>query len=408
MKDYCIFESTMEMLVSRYKNLLKSINLDFKRSLYALINWDARAICILGARGTGKSTLMLQYLKENLPENESLYLSLDDLYFKQHSLIDVAERFIQMGGKYLFMDEVHKYNDWQAAVKNLYDFYPDLKMVISGSSILPLQKSQVDLSRRLVYYELPELSFREYLGLKKGISIPVFTITDLTANHREVADRIVALLPHPLADFEQYLQQGAYPFFLESEKDYVTKLNQLINVIIDYDLPEGKDISTSTQAKLKKLLYILSTAVPFSPNVSKLAEKTETTRPIILEMLHLLEISRLIRNLRNSSQGVSYLNKPDKIYLANTNLIYALAHENQNKGNVRETFFYNQLSNAGRKVTFPIAGDFLIDGKYLFEIGGKTKDFNQIANLSDSFIAADDIEYGFGNKIPLYLFGFLY
>lgn len=408
MKDYCIFESTMEILVSRYKNLLKSINLNFKRSLYGLINWDARAICILGARGTGKSTLMLQYLKENLPENESLYLSLDDLYFKQHSLINVAERFIQMGGKYLFMDEVHKYNDWQAAVKNLYDFYPDLKMVISGSSILPLQKSQVDLSRRLVYYELPELSFREYLGLKKGISIPVFNITDLTANHREVADRIVALLPRPLADFERYLQQGAYPFFLESEQDYVTKLNQLINVIIDYDLPEGKDISTSTQAKLKRLLYILSTAVPFSPNVSKLAEKTETTRPIILEMLHLLEISRLIRNLRNSSQGVSYLNKPDKIYLANTNLIYALAQENQKKGNVRETFFYNQLSNAGRKVTIPIAGDFLIDGKYLFEIGGRNKDFSQIADPPDSFIAADDIEYGFGNKIPLYLFGFLY
>lgn len=405
---FCIFENTMEILVSRYKNLLKSIKLDFKRGLYSQINWDARAICILGARGTGKSTLMLQFLKENLPENESLYLSLDDLYFKQHSLTDVAERFVQMGGKYLFLDEVHKYGDWQAAIKNLYDFYPDLKMVISGSSILPLQKSQVDLSRRLVYYELPELSFREYLGLKKGIFIPVSNITDLTANHRKVADRIIALLPHPLADFEQYLQEGVYPFFLESEKDYVTKLNQLINVIIDYDLPEGKDISTSTQAKLKKLLYILSTAVPFSPNVSKLAEKTETTRPIILEMLHLLEISRLIRNLRNSSQGVSYLNKPDKIYLANTNLIYALAQENQNKGNVPETFFYNQLSNAGRKVTFPIAGDFLIDEKYLFEIGGKNKDFSQIVNLPDSFIAADDIAYGFGNKIPLYLFGFLY
>lgn len=398
----------MESLIARYKNLLRSVKLDFKRNLYHQINWGSRAICILGARGTGKSTLMLQYLKENLPENQSLYISLDDLYFKHQGLVDVAERFIQMGGKYLFLDEVHKYGDWQAAVKNLYDFYPDLKIVISGSSILPLQKSQVDLSRRLVYYELSELSFREYLALKHQIKVSPIDLNSLLQNHQDFTNKVIDVLPHPLVEFEQYLKQGSYPFFKEGEQDYISKINQLINVIIDYDLPEGKDISTATQAKLKKLLYILSTAVPFSPNITKLAEKTETTRPRLLEMLHLLETSRLIRNLRNSSHGVSMMNKPDKIFLSNTNLIYALAHENQNKGNVRETFFYNQLANSKRTVTYPQQGDFLIDDKYLFEIGGKNKDFSQIANLPDSFIAADDLEYGLGNKIPLYLFGFLY
>lgn len=398
----------MESLITRYKNLLRSVKLDFKRNLYHQINWDARAICILGARGTGKSTLMLQYLKENLPENQSLYISLDDLYFKQKGLVEVAERFIQLGGKYLFLDEVHKYGDWQAAVKNLYDFYPDLKMVISGSSILPLQKSQVDLSRRLVYYELPELSFREYLSLKHQIVVSPVNLNFLLIKHQELSSKLIEVLPHPLAEFEQYLQYGAYPFFKEGQQDYISKINQLINVIIDYDLPEGRDISTATQAKLKKLLYILSTAVPFSPNITKLAEKTETTRPRLLEMLHMLETSRLIRNLRNSSHGISMMNKPDKIFLSNTNLIYALAFENQNKGNVRETFFYNQLANSGKSVTYPQQGDFMIDDKYLFEIGGKNKDFSQIANLPNSFIAADDLEYGLGNKIPLYLFGFLY
>lgn len=398
----------MEALISRYRNLLKSIHTGFKRNLYHQINWEARAICILGARGTGKTTLMLQFLKENLPENESLYLSLDDLYFKQNNLVEVGEKFIQLGGKYLFLDEVHKYADWQAAVKNLYDFYPDLKLVISGSSIVQLQKSQADLSRRLVYYELAELSFREFLAMKHQVLISNFSLEDLLKYHQEMSGSVTGKIPHPLAEFEKYLRYGAYPFFQEGEKDYVAKINQLINVIIDYDLPEGKDISTSTQAKLKKLLYFISTSVPFSPNITKLAEKTETTRPRLLEMLHLLETSRLIRNLRNSSQGISMMNKPDKVFLSNSNLIFALAQENQNKGNVRETFFYNQVANSGNSVTYPLQGDFLVNDRFHFEVGGKSKNFNQIANLPDSYIAADDFEYSLGNKIPLYLFGFLY
>lgn len=398
----------MEELIIRYRNLLLSVKTDFNRSHYSKINWNGRAICILGARGTGKSTMMLQYLKKNLPLDKSLYLSLDDLYFKYNSLVDIAERFYQLGGRNLLLDEVHKYEDWQRAVKNIYDFYPDLKLIISGSSILALQKSQADLSRRLVYYELPELSFREYLVLKLKIRIEQFDIHHILKDHQKIVDQILTLVPDVMLQFENYKKTGAYPFFLEGEKDYVTKINQLINVIIDYDLPEGKDISTNTQAKLKKLLYLLSTSVPFSPNITKLAEKTETTRPRLLEMLHMLEVSKLIKNLRSSSKGISLMNKPDKIYLSNTNLIYALALENQNQGNIRETFFYNQLENSGAILTTAKQGDFLVNNQFEFEIGGKNKTFNQIANIPDSYIAADEMLYGMGNKIPLYLFGFLY
>lgn len=398
----------MEGLVNRYRNLLQSVKTDFKRSHYNKINWNSRAICILGARGTGKSTLMLQYLKENLLLDQSLYLSLDDLFFKQNSLVDLAERFYQLGGRNLLLDEVHKYEDWQSAVKNIYDFYPDLKLIISGSSILALQKSKADLSRRLVYYELPELSFREYLSLKLKIELEKYDLNKILKDHQKLIDPILTSVPDVMLHFEHYKKTGAYPFFLEDERDYVSKINQLINVIIDYDLPEGKDISTSTQAKLKKLLYLISTSVPFSPNITKLAEKTDTTRPRLLEMLHMLEVSKLIKSLRSSSKGISMMNKPDKIYLSNTNLIYALALENQNSGNIRETFFYNQLENSGATLTTAKNGDFLINNQFEFEVGGKNKTFDQIANIPNSYIAADEMLHGVGNKIPLYLFGFLY
>lgn len=398
----------MEALINKYLSHLKTIKSDFKRSLIDTINWESRGICVTGARGTGKSTLMLQYIKENLKEKEALYLSLDDLYFKQNSLVDVADKFIQQGGKFLFLDEVHKYEDWQLAVKNIYDFNVGLKLVLSGSSILALQKSVGDLSRRLVYYELPELSLREYIALKSNIVLPQYSITDILFNHEAITNKITETLPLPLAELSGYLKYGAYPFFKEGEKDYFIKINQLINLIIDYDLPYGKDISVVTQSKLKKLLYILSTSVPFTPNISKLAEKTETTRLQLLEFLHLLEASRLVRNLRSSTIGISMMNKPEKIYLHNTSLITALAEDTAEKGNLRETFVLSQLQNAGLKITFPKNGDFLINEKYLLEVGGKQKNRKQILSEKNAFIISDDLVYGYGNRIPMYLLGFLY
>ncbi|WP_028298898.1 ATP-binding protein [Olivibacter sitiensis] len=398
----------MEVLTNKYRALLRHTRVGFVRELNNKVNWNARAICIEGARGTGKSTLMLQHIKANLPLDRTLYLSLDDLYFKQHTLTDVAEMFYQQDGRHLFLDEVHKYPDWQREVKNLYDFKPDLQLVVSGSSILALQRSDADLSRRLLHYHLPELSLREFIALKEKVILPAFALDDLLQNHQAIVDEVKDALPSPLKFFREYLSYGAYPIFLEGEKDFAIRMNQLINVIIDYDLPEARPIEPGTQAKLKRLLYIISTAVPFTPNITNLARQVETSRSRLLEMLYLLEKAKLIYNLRSASFGISLMNKPEKIFLHNTSLIIALAEGQPNPGNLRETFFFTQLDGAGHRVTYPKTGDFLIDDRYTFEIGGKGKGNKQIAQNKNAFLVLDDIEYGSANRIPLWLFGFLY
>ena len=398
----------MDALINKYRSLLQQTAKGFTRSLAHKINWEARAVCIEGARGTGKSTLMLQHIKEHLPLDETLYLSADDLYFKQHTLTEVAERFYQQGGRHLFLDEVHKYADWQREVKNLYDFYPTLRLVVSGSSIVALQQSEADLSRRLLRYHLPELSLREFVALKYGIALPIYSLGDILANHTALVDELKSDLPSPLRTFQEYVTFGAYPFFMEGESDYLVRLNQLINVIIDYDLPEAKPIEPGTQAKLKKLLYILSTAVPFTPNIARLSEQVGTSRSRLLEMLDLLEKAQLIFNLRSASFGISLMNKPEKIFMHNTSLITALAEGQPNKGNIRETFFYTQLAGANHRITYPKTGDFYIDNRYTVEIGGKNKETKQIAATDDPYLVMDDIEYGTVRKIPLWLFGFLY
>ncbi|WP_276091053.1 AAA family ATPase [Pedobacter sp. JY14-1] len=398
----------MEALINKYRRLLSIDISGYRRSLNDKINWDARAICIEGARGTGKSTLMLQRIKSALPLDLTLYTSLDDLYFRQNSLVDVAERFYSLGGRYLFLDEVHKYNDWQTAVKNIYDFLPEMNLVISGSSILELQRSRADLSRRVLHYHLPELSFREYLGLRHGIDAPIYTLEDILGNHGTIAGELNKFLKSPLKLMREYLTFGAYPFIVEGEGYFLMRVNQLINVIIDYDLPEAKVLESVTLAKLKKLLYIISTSVPFQPNTTKLAALTDTSRSRLLDMLHILEQSQLIHNLRSSVHGISLMNKPDKIYLHNTSLIAALAEGNPDTGNLRETFFLAQVRNSGATVTYPKTGDFMVNDKYLFEVGGKNKTAAQIRGNESAFVVADDIEFGFANKIPLWLFGFLF
>lgn len=398
----------MEVLTEKYRALLKRVPHKFVRGLEQKINWNARAICIEGARGTGKSTLMLQHIKHRLPLEKTLYISLDDIYFRENPFLDIAQTFYKQGGRHLFADEVHKYPNWQQEIKNLYDFVPGLQVVVSGSSILALQKSEADLSRRLLRYQLTELSFREYIALKEKKELPAYSLEEIISHPNDLVDQIMEKLPSPLKSFGEYLVFGAYPFFVEGEEEYLIRINQLINVIIDYDLPEAKAIETSTLSKLKRLFYILSTSVPFKPNITKLAKQIGTSRIRLLEMLHLLEKAQLLHNLRSSAHGTSLMNKPEKIFLRNTSLIMALAENKPNKGNLRETFFLSQLSNAGHKVTYPQKGDFQIDGRYLFEIGGKNKTRKQIATEKDAFIAADDIEYGHKQTIPLWLFGFLY
>jgi hypothetical protein len=398
----------MEPLVSKFRSLLAAWKVPYKRSLFDKINWSARAIRIDGARGVGKSTLMLQYARERLPLEKSLYITLDDLYFRAHTLTEVAEDFYRQGGRHLLLDEVHKYKDWQVEVKNVYDFLQDLQLIVSGSSILALQKSDADLSRRVVNYHLPTLSFREYLGMGQQIDLPLISLEDLISRHAELATEWTARLKSPLAHFRRFGQHGAYPFFLEGESDFLLRLNQLINVIIDYDLPEVKAIEGPSLGKLKRLLYIISRSVPFTPNILKLAEDIGTSRNRLLEMLDVLEKARLIRNLRAGTKGVSLMNKPDKVFLNNPSLIYTMAEGNPNEGNLRETFFFSQLEDAGHKVSYPKSADFLIDGKYLFEIGGKGKPMPAPESNKEAFVVSDNLEIGSANRIPLWLFGFLY
>jgi uncharacterized protein len=397
----------MESLIIKFRGLLESVDTSFNRNLYSTINWKARGIKIEGARGVGKSTLMLQHIKNNLPINKTLYITLDDLYFRTHTLTEVAEEFYQHGGRHLFLDEVHKYAQWQTEVKNLLDFKKQLQIVMSGSSILALQRSQADLSRRVITYLLPGLSFREYLGLQHGISLPVLELKELISGHEEIVEGLLKKISSPLAKYKHYFQFGAYPFFTEGESDYFVKINQLINIIIDYDLIEAKAMEGSSLGQLKKLLYILSRAVPFTPNTNKLAEDLGIGRNRILVMLDILEKAQLIRNLRSSVHGMSLMNKPDKIYLNNTSLVHALADGKPEKGNLRETLFYAHLQDAGLTVGYPKQGDFLVANKFTFEVGGKDKTMQQIKGVKDAYIAADDLERGVGNKIPLWLFGFL-
>lgn len=398
----------MEELVLRYQSLLSRVQLGFKRNLTSQINWEARAIGIKGARGTGKSTLMLQKIKSEQDPSKAVYISLDDLYFKTHSLLETGEQLYRNGIRHLYLDEVHKYQDWQREIKNLYDFYPEFKLVISGSSILELQKSSVDLSRRVLFYELTALSFREFLSLKYGIEIPKYTLLDLQKNHIPIAQNIKEKLDAPLTYFKEFLRYGAYPYFMEGIPEFSYRLQQVVNVVIDYDLPEAKDISVTTQSKLKKLLFILSESVPFTPNISKLATQLETTRPILLEMLHLMEEARLIRNLRSSTKGTSLLNKPEKIYLSNTSLVHSFSEKGRNQGNLRETFALDQLQNAGYSVTSPKFGDFMINEELLIEIGGIGKSAAQVAEYDNHLIFSDELEIGWGKKVPLFLLGFLY
>lgn len=396
----------MDLLRRKYLRLLKSVKTDFKRYLYNDIDWNSNLIIIKGQRGVGKTTLILQYIKSNIRDlNKSLYISLDDIYFAHNTFSDLVEEFVINGGVYLFIDEIHRYTSWSTELKNIYDFYPELKIVATGSSALEIKKGEADLSRRASVYHLHEMSFREYLALMYGSNFPIITLDEILINHESIAIDINKEIKTVLL-YKKYLQQGAYPFVKGKDIQFYDKLNSVINVIIDNDIPAIENITYETSVKLKKLLYIITSSVPFKPNISKLSKKVETSRDMLLKYIYLLSGAGIINFITNSGVAGSLLRKPEKIYLNNTTLMYAL-HNNPDIGTIRETFFLNQLM-AKHLVTYPKAGDFFVNDKYLFEIGGKNKTQKQIVGIDNSFVVADDIEYGFGNKIPLWLFGFLY
>ncbi len=397
----------METIVERSVKRIENTSLDFKRFLMNRIHWDRRLIGIKGARGTGKTTLLLQYIKEHFGiSDEVLYVSLDNIYFAENRLVDLANKFAQAGGKYLFLDEVHKYRNWSIEIKNIYDDFPELHVVFTGSSILEIDKSEADLSRRAMVYHLPVLSLREFIELKYGIKLNTVSLGDIVTNHLEIAAGIVKKVK-PIREFKRYNQSGAYPFFIEAGDDYREHLERIVNLILETDLPAFVTVDFNSIIKLKQLLLVISESVPFQPNISRLSNKIGVTRDTIIRHLNYLERARLIALLQSGTKGISKMAKPEKIYLNNSNLLYALQPGLINPGTVRETFFQSQLS-VGHKIELPPKGDFIVDGNFLFEVGGKNKTRKQIAGIDNAFIVSDEIEYGFKNKIPLWLFGFLY
>ena len=399
-----------------YSNrIIENVKTDFYRYLYLKINWGVRLIEIIGARGVGKTTLMLQKAKELNAEraNQAVYISLDDMLMYQYSVVHIAEELEKYGVKYLFLDEVHKYPpkmkgyDWSAEIKNIYDRFPGLNIIYSGSSVLKIYKGHGDLSRRKSSYRLAGLSFREYLELNEVLTSESLKLEDIMNRHQEIAMEIVSkikIIPH----FKQYLQYGYFPFYNEDPENYYHRLVAIINVIIETDIPAVSDIPFETALKLKKLLSAIASAAPYVPNLVRLRQELFITdQRTLLKYLDFLEKAEVVDALTQQAKGNKILQKPDKIYLGNTNFSYALNIAGEEMGTIRETFFNSQVG-LGHRLRLPGKGDFMVDDSYVFEIGGKNKQAKQIKDLTNAFVVPDDIETGIFNQIPLWLFGFLY
>jgi len=397
----------MEKLFQLQIQKLKNTPVKFIRSIYFTINWNTRLIGIKGARGVGKSTLLLQYIKLNFSENleKALYVSLDNLWFTSNKIYDLAEEFVRKGGTHLFVDEVHHYPNWSQEIKNIYDDFPSLHIVFTGSSLLEILNARADLSRRAITYTMQGLSFREFLEMEKKIELKNYSLEEIINNHFQIAQEILEKVS-PFQYFEKYLKIGYYPFYKEESSLYQIRLNEIINMILEIELPLLRKVEIAYVHKLKELLFIISQSAPFVPNITKLSNKIGLNRVTLLSYLHYLQESKLIINLYKKAYGISKLQKPNKTYLENTNLMYTLVSENINKGNLRETFFVNQLQQ--EYIEYSAKADFYINNKYTFEIGGKNKNHKQIHDMENAYIVADNIEIGFKNKIPLWLFGFLY
>lgn len=398
----------MEKLFQFSASRINLTDTSFKRYLWSKINWNSRLIAITGARGVGKTTLILQYIKEKLSErpDEVIYVTMDDLYFSKNTLVDFTDEFVKKGGKYLFLDEVHKYKNWSQEIKNIYDYFADLKIVITGSSALDIYKGKADLSRRVILYKLQGLSFREFILLKYNHHFSVIGLDEILNYAPKKIPEILEKIK-PLKLFEEYLKTGYYPFFMEGESEYQVRLKQTVNQILDSDLPSVEKIDFNAVHYLRKLISILAEIVPYKPNIVKLSQQVGISRETLMRYLYLLEKADLLMLLQTDINGIGKMNKPEKIYLNNSNLVNSLADIQFNQGTLRETFFFNQLK-VNHTINWSDKSDFYVDDKYTFEIGGKNKTRKQIAGIENSWVAADNIEYAQQNKIPLWLFGFLY
>ena len=398
----------METLFLAYSRRLEETNCEYLRYLYSQIEWQERLIGIKGARGVGKTTMLLQHIKLAFPDtSKAFYVSLDHIWFSTHSLMELTEYLYTHGVTHLFLDEVHRYPNWITTLKNLYDSYPTLNIVFTGSSLLEIDNAEADLSRRLRTYHLEGLSFREYLTITHIAQLDTLTLDDILIHHQKIATTITSklkVLPH----FERYIQQGYYPFFLEtaSTGSYYERIQNVITTIIENDTPSVENIEYETLQKAKRLLALLAQMKPFTPSVASLCEALSTTRNMLIRILSLLHRAALLRLLYTDRKDLKALGKPEKILFNNPNIMQALA-EPADIGTIRESFFAAMLSQ-NHSINYPQTGDLFVDGKYLFEIGGKKKGFSQIKDIPNSFVIADETEIGFGNKIPLWMFGLLY
>ena len=399
-------QAELQPLYDSYHRKIAKVDLRFKRYLYSQINWKARIISIKGARGVGKTTMLLQHILENYEDiDQTLYASLDNLWFATHGLMELVDWADRHGISRLYLDEVHRYEGWSQALKNIYDDYPDMSIVYTSSSLLVLDNAIVDMSRRQTPYTLYGLSFREYLDLESIFKTEAIPLEDILKHHVKKAMEIVGSIKvAPL--FEAYLAHSYYPFYRELLEDFPSRLRETVTVVIDSDLPAVENVTYETLQKVKKLLMIISEHVPFEPNMSELWRQLSTDNESGLKMLYALDKAQVLALLTAKTKNYKSLTKPDKIFLGNPNLMNVLCPK-VDKGNERETFFISQL-RVLHDVRYPKQGDFLIDDKHLFEVGGKGKTFEQIADVPDSYLAVDDTEVGSGCRIPLWLFGFLY
>ena len=389
----------MEKLQNRFNIMLSETPVNFHRYMYERIDWSDRLIGLKGPRGVGKTTLLLQRAKEVLDRDTTLLVNADDLYFTTHTLVDLADEFVRTGGKVLMIDEIHKYKEWSRELKLIYDYHKDLKVVFTGSSILDIEEGEADLSRRVVPYEMQGLSFREYMKMFKGIDLPLLNLDDVLSNRIVVPEGF-----HPYVYFSEYLRTGYYPFSNESQ--FERRLAQVVNKTIEVDIPQYTDMTISAIRKLKRLMSIVSESVPFKPNYTSLSQVLGVSRNLLPEWFAYMEKAGLIMQLRDDTGGIRGLGKVDKVYIDNTALMYMFGQENTEIGNVRETFFMNQTRVMHDVITSSVS-DFQIE-KYTFEVGGKNKTQKQIVGVPNAFVVKDDIEIGYQNVIPLWVWGLMY
>ena len=396
----------MQRLLENYNRLLGEELPSSFRYLYDTINWDNRLIVLKGARGVGKTTMLLQHISRSFEDPaKALYVSADHIWFANHSIIDLAEYHYTHGGTHLFIDEVHKYPNWQQEIKNIYDSYPRLNLVVTGSSMLRLEHAMGDLSRRCKLYTMRGLSFREYLKLEHIADWQVLPLEEIVRHHTRLAGRLTGQVK-VLGHFEQYLRHGYYPFYQEEGNGFDERLQRVINTVLNEDIPAVAKVEYETIYKLKQLLAILSEHSPYTLNVSALARVLGTSTSQVMKLIDLLSQAAVIRRLFSKERSMKMLQKPEKVLFDNTNIMYALSQE-VDQGTLRETFFAEMLSY-NHSVSMPQKGDLLVDSQLLFEVGGRQKGFKQIANIPDSYVVADGIDIGFENKIPLWMFGLLY